>query len=86
MSARPTASARDLDDEPFDRDEYARWLAWRLERPIAAGGAWLTEAEATVAALLLDELTGVYPGEPLGALARHLAISLSEKAWSAPAE
>jgi hypothetical protein len=39
----------------------------------------LTEAEALVVAALLDELLGVYPGEPLGALAREMAVRLYDR-------
>jgi hypothetical protein len=82
VNDRPTATARDLDGAPLDRDDYARNLAWRLERPISPRPVRLTEAEAHVAARLLDELGGVYRDEPLGALARYLAMTLSEKAWN----
>jgi hypothetical protein len=81
-SGRRTLAARDIDGEPFDRDEFARVLSWRLERPLSPHPVRLTEAETIVAARLLDELAGVYEDEPIGQLARYLAMTLSEKAWS----
>jgi hypothetical protein len=81
MSSKPTAGARSLNGEPFDRDEYADSLAWRLDRPISDHAVQLTESQAIVAARLLDELAGVYAEEPIGALARKLAATIAEKAW-----
>ncbi|MBL7489177.1 hypothetical protein I6A60_27460 [Frankia sp. AgB1.9] len=80
--ARFTSAARDLDGEPWERDEFARVLSWRLERPISAQAVLLTEAETMVASRLLEELAGVYPDEPLGQLARYLAMTFSTKAWA----
>jgi hypothetical protein len=80
-SSKPTASARGLDGEPFDRDEYADSLEWRLDRPISDHSVSLTESEAIVASRLLDELAGVYAGERIGELARKLAVMIAEKAW-----
>jgi hypothetical protein len=54
-----------------DRD-----IVRRIPRPRLA---LLTEAEALVVAALLDELLGVYPGEPLGGLARDLAVRLYDR-------
>jgi hypothetical protein len=133
---RPTAAARGMDDEPLDRDLYARLLTaqaapdspvegdrirltygdgsrvegrWEyiggdveghalrlddgtLHTHVAGQGerilvhrvprprlALLTHGEALVAAQLLDELAGVYDGEPLGALARDLAVRLYDR-------
>lgn len=75
---RPTATVRDRTGDPLNRDEYAAQLRARLaavERP-ADRGRMLTAAQATVVARLLDELSGVYRGEDLGALAHELSALL----------
>lgn len=79
---RPTATVRDQAGSPLDRDEYAKRLRARLTdsgRP-TAGVPTLTAAQAAVAARLLDELAGVYPGEGLGTLARELSVLLDKQA------
>lgn len=77
---RPTASIRDADEHPLDRDEYAEALA---EQSRAATPdqrlPLLGEGEATAVAALLDELADVYPDEDLGRLARNLALRLYDR-------
>jgi hypothetical protein len=130
---RPTATVRDVDGRPLDRDTYARALAeqanpstpWEGDRVritygdgSTAEGRWecvggdvedyglvlddgtvhtrsggqvarvilgrvdrpllplLMQGEAAAIAALLDELAGVYRGEPLGQVARQLATTL----------
>ena len=48
----------------------------RAERPRLA---LLNEQEALVVAALLDELAGVYDGEPLGRLARAMAVRIYDR-------
>jgi hypothetical protein len=133
---RPTAAARGMDDEPLDRDLYARLLSeqaasytpvegdrvrltygdgsrvegrWEYVGGDVEGNALrldggtlhthvagqvardivhavprlrlalLTHGEALVAAQLLDELSGVYRTEPLGELARDMAVRLYDR-------
>jgi hypothetical protein len=53
-------------------------LVHRAARPLLA---LLTDAEARVVAVLLDELAAVYPAEPLGGLARAMADGLADRLW-----
>ena len=76
--ARPTAAARGTEGDPRDRDEYAAALRGKLAA--AEGSAdpmTLTTGQATVIALLLDELAGVYRDEDLGGLAHELSHLMS---------
>ena len=75
VAPRPTATARDHAGNPLNRDDYAAQLRARLgEDPDVTGShTALTDAQASVAARLLDELAGVYKGEDLGALAREMS-------------
>lgn len=68
---RPTAAARDHSANPLNRDEYAARLRQRLTEGFGSQDA--------VVALLLDELAGVYRGEPLGSLAQELAQRLGRR-------
>lgn len=77
---RPTATIRDLDGHPLDRDEYAEALT--LQSHAATPDQRLPllgEGEATAVAALLDELAGHYPEEDLGRLARNLALRLYDR-------
>jgi hypothetical protein len=78
---RPTATARDRAGNPLDRDEYATRLRTRLgDSDRSVGRAvTLTAAQAAVVARLLDELTGVYRSESLGALAHELSVLLDSR-------
>lgn len=81
VAPRPTATVRDRAGNPLNRDEYAEHLRARLTdrgRPTAHVPI-LTAAEAAVAARLLDELAGVYPGESLGRLAHELSVLLDRQ-------
>ena len=78
--ARVTAGMRDTHDQPLDRDEYAGDLQQRADE--ARGQERLpvlSEGEGLAAAELLDELAAVYRGEPLGQLARELALRLYDR-------
>ena len=78
---RPTATVRDRDDNPLNRDEYAERLRERLadgDRSTAPT-LMLTAGQAAVAARLLDELAGVYRGESLGLLAHELSALLDSR-------
>ena len=86
--ARVTAMVEDLEGNPIPRDEYAEQLQARLDlaggirtRGAAVEDRTITipEALAEVAAELLDELAGVYPREPLGRLARSVAVFLYDR-------
>jgi hypothetical protein len=75
-----TAALR-LDDgslHPHVAGQVERVLVYRVARPLLA---LLTDAEARVVAALLDELAAVYPDEPLGALARAMAVGLADRLW-----
>lgn len=77
---RPTATARDRAGNPLNRDEYVV----RLRDHLVGGQPTeptisLTAAQATVAARLLDELAGVYRGEPLGQLAHEMSETLDNR-------
>jgi hypothetical protein len=77
---RRTAMMRDTDGNPLERDEYAAWLD--AEASSASNGErrpLLGDGEAGAVAALLDELSGVYRGEPLGQLARELAVRLYDR-------
>jgi hypothetical protein len=79
---RPTTAARDRAGHPLDRDDYASDLRARLAdgRPPTGSERSLTTAQASVVALLLDELAGIYRGESLGALAHELSTQLDRAA------
>jgi hypothetical protein len=78
---RPTATARDGAGNPLNRDEYAGRLRARLSDSAQSTGhtLMLTAAHAAVVARLLDELSGVYRGESLGALAHELSVLLDRQ-------
>jgi hypothetical protein len=76
VAPRPTATARDQEGNPLNRDEYADRLRARLADGDRSPADALTAAQAAVAARLLDELAGVYRGESLGALASELSVLL----------
>jgi hypothetical protein len=79
---RPTTTARDRAGNPLDRDDYASDLRARLADGRSPTGPerTLTTAQASVIALLLDELAGIYRGESVGALAHELSAHLSRDA------
>jgi hypothetical protein len=81
VAPRPTATARDRDGNPLNRDEYAERLRARLTDGGRSTGDALrpTAAQAAVMARLLDELAGVYRGESLGALAHELSVLLDSQ-------
>jgi hypothetical protein len=81
VAPRPTATARDRDGNPLNRDEYAERLRARLTDGGRSTGDALrpTPAQAAVVARLLDELAGVYRGESLGALANELSVLLDSQ-------
>lgn len=79
VAPRPTATARDRDGNPLNRNEYADLLRARLTDGGRSPGGTLTTAQAAVAARLLDELAGVYRGESLGALASELSVLLDSQ-------
>jgi hypothetical protein len=75
-----TAALR-LDDgslHPHVAGHVEHILVHRTARPLLA---LLTDAEARVVAVLLDELAAVYPAEPLGGLARAMADGLADRLW-----
>lgn len=77
---RPTASIRDCDGQPLDRDEYARLLQEQAsEFPTDERLALLSEDEAVAVAALLYELHGVYADERLGRLACDLAARINAR-------
>jgi hypothetical protein len=69
LPPRPTTAARDQAGNPLNRDEYAE----RLRKQLAEGGG------TVVAARLLDELAGIYRGEPIGTLAHDVAALLDRR-------
>jgi hypothetical protein len=78
VAPRPSATARDEAGDPLNRDDYAATLRAQLgdASPATVAPTVLTRAQARVAARLLDELAGVYRGEPLGSLAAEMARTL----------
>lgn len=78
VTPRPSAAARDRAGDPVNRDDYAATLRAQLGEvsPASTPPTVLTRAQARVAALLLDELAGVYRGEALGSLAAEVARTL----------
>jgi hypothetical protein len=78
---RPTATIRDRSGNPLNRDEYAARLRAQLDEPARPmrHQPLLTAGQAEVAARLLDELAGVYPGESLGTLAHELSVLLDRQ-------
>ncbi|WP_329082461.1 hypothetical protein [Streptosporangium sp. NBC_01469] len=75
-----TAAAIDPSGRPISRADYENFLRQWMGReentdrlPLLDGG------EAFVVAALLDELAGTYPGEPLGQLAREMAVRLNDR-------
>jgi hypothetical protein len=82
VAPHPTAGARDeRTGDPLDRGEYAARLRRRLagDAPDDKALSKVTVGLSEVAALLLDELAGVYRGEDLGALAAEVAGLLRER-------
>jgi hypothetical protein len=70
-----------LDDgslHPHVAEHVEHVIVHRAPRPLLA---LLTDAEARVVAALLDELAAIYPGEPLGGLARAMADGLADRLW-----
>ena len=70
-----------LDDgslDPHVAEHVEHVIVHRAPRPLLA---LLTDAEARVVAVLLDELAAVYPAEPLGGLARAMADGLADRLW-----
>jgi hypothetical protein len=77
---RRTAMMGDTDGNPLERDDYAAWLAAEATGvPIGERQPLLGDREAAAVAALLDELSGVYRGEPLGQLSRELAVRLYDR-------
>jgi hypothetical protein len=77
---RLTANVRDVDGNPFPRDEYAESLADQAIRvPAIDRLPLLSEGEAGAVAALLDELAGVYAGEGIGRFARELAVRIYDR-------
>jgi hypothetical protein len=75
---RVTAGVRDMDNNLIPRDAWAS----SLEKGLATreeGKIRLSTPEATTIAELLDELSAVYPAEPLGTLARRLSVLLWDR-------
>ena len=71
---------RGVDGFPIDRDEYATHLADRAVRlPIAERLPLLARGEAEAVAALLDEYAGIYLEEPIGLLARELAVRIYDR-------
>ncbi len=72
---RPTATARDREGNPLNRDDYAAHLRAQLDEvsPTTGSSPVLTHGQADVIARLLAELAGVYRGENLGTLAGALS-------------
>jgi hypothetical protein len=64
---------------PIPRDEYAAGLVKELSATDRQGTLTIKEADAYVTADLLDELAAVYRGEPLGFLAREMAVKLYDR-------
>lgn len=74
---RRTAMMRDTDGNPLERDDYAAWLDAEAARvPIGERRQLLGDGEARAIGALLDELSAVYRGEPLGQLARELSVRI----------
>lgn len=78
VPVRPTAGITTLDDQPLDRDQYTQQLQHTANR---ASGRLVPvqDGEAEAIADLLDELAAVYRGEPMGDLARTLAVRLNDR-------
>ena len=78
--ARVTATVRDFDNRPLDRDDYASHLEARAGRGLRDERlALLSSEEGQAVAALLDELAGVYRDEDLGRLARTLAVRINDR-------
>jgi hypothetical protein len=78
--ARLTATVRDLDNRPLDRDDYASHLEARAGRGLHDERMpLLSSEEGQAVAALLDELAGVYRNEDLGRLARTLAVRINDR-------
>jgi antitoxin (DNA-binding transcriptional repressor) of toxin-antitoxin stability system len=77
-----TAGVRDPQGDPVFRDDYAVFLAKGGVSALDgadAVGVTLTAGETEAVSSLLDELAAVYPGEPLGRLARTLAVKINDR-------
>lgn len=78
MSDRVTAGITDTNGQPLGRDEYAHLLEGEV---IVVGGPSVSVKAADVyaAASMLDELAAIYKGEPLGGLAREIAVKFYDR-------
>ncbi|WP_433358710.1 hypothetical protein [Streptosporangium sp. CA-115845] len=75
-----TAMVRDLAGKPIPRDDYEAFLrTWMDDKDTGDRLPVLDGAEAFVVTALLDELAGVYPKEPLGQLAREIAVRINDR-------
>ncbi|MER5649641.1 hypothetical protein [Streptosporangium sp. NPDC002524] len=76
-----TASIRDYSSgQPIPRNEYEIFLRNWMDRAGGKGQLPLLDAgEAHVVAALLDELAGEYKDEPLGRLAREMAVRINDR-------
>ena len=83
VAPRPTATVRDREGNPVNRDDYAAQLRAQLgevRSTTTTVPPALTPAQAQVVARLLDELAGVYKGEDLATLATELSQLLDRQA------
>jgi hypothetical protein len=77
---RRMAMMRDTGGNPLQRDEYAAWFDVEAARvPIGERRPLLGDGEARAIGALLDELSAVYRGEPLGQLARALSVRIFDR-------
>lgn len=64
---------------PLARDEYAESLYEWMDAERGERRPLVDEGEAHVIAALLDELSAIYEREPLGHLAREMAVRLNDR-------
>ena len=76
---RVLAGLVDIHAGNIPRDEYAADLVKELDATDRQGTLTIKEADGHVIAALLDELAAVYRREPLGQLARELAVRLYDR-------
>ena len=72
-------STRQVGGAPIARDEYAQSLRDWMDADRGERVPLIDHGEAHVIAALLDELAAIYDREPLGELARELAVRLNNR-------
>lgn len=76
---RYLAGEKYTDGSPISRDDAAARLEKDLDATDRQDSLTVQAGEAHVVAELLDELAAVYHDEPLGWLARHVAVRLYDR-------